>query len=326
MPLYDSILDTVGDTPIVKLHRIAPKHVSLYAKVESFNPGGSVKDRLALAIVLDAERSGALKPGQTIVEATSGNTGIALAMVAAARGYPFVAVMTETFSVERRKLMRAYGAKVILTPAAERGSGMVRKAAELAEQHGWFLARQFDNPANPAYHRSTTGPEILRDFAGKRLDYFVTGWGTGGTLSGAGQVLKLARPDLKIVTSEPAGASLLSGKDWQPHKIQGWTPDFVPGVLDRTIADEIRPVDDLSARDTARRLAAEEGLFVGISAGATVAAALQVAEQAPEGSVLLAMLPDTGERYLSTFLFEGVAEGSDDEWLASLEARQTAAA
>ncbi|MBX9399745.1 cysteine synthase A [Lysobacter sp. BMK333-48F3] len=326
MPLYDSILDTVGNTPIVKLHRIAPKHVSLYAKVESFNPGGSVKDRLALAIVLDAERSGALKPGQTIVEATSGNTGIALAMVAAARGYPFVAVMTETFSVERRKLMRAYGAKVILTPAAERGSGMVRKAAELAEQHGWFLARQFDNPANPAYHRSTTGPEILRDFAGKRLDYFVTGWGTGGTLSGAGQVLKLARPDLKIVTSEPAGASLLSGKDWQPHKIQGWTPDFVPGVLDRGVADEIRPVDDLSARDTARRLAAEEGLFVGISAGATVAAALQVAEQAPEGSVLLAMLPDTGERYLSTFLFEGVAEGSDDEWLASLEARETAAA
>ncbi|RDZ29773.1 cysteine synthase A [Lysobacter silvisoli] len=326
MALYDSILDTIGNTPIVKLHRIAPKHVSLYAKVESFNPGGSVKDRLALAIVLDAERSGALKPGQTIVEATSGNTGIALAMVAAARGYPFVAVMTETFSVERRKLMRAYGAKVILTPAAERGSGMVRKAAELAAQHGWFLARQFENPANPAYHRSTTGPEILRDFAGKRLDYFVTGWGTGGTLSGAGQVLKLARPDLKIVTSEPAGASLLGGKDWQPHKIQGWTPDFVPGVLDRSVADEIRPVDDVVARDTARRLAAEEGVFVGISAGATVAAALQVAQEAPEGSVLLAMLPDTGERYLSTFLFEGVAEGSDDEWLASLEAAETVAA
>ncbi|MEG3790221.1 cysteine synthase A [Lysobacter sp. CCNWLW3] len=319
MALYDSILDTIGNTPIVKLHRIAPAHVSLYAKVESFNPGGSVKDRLALAIVLDAERSGALKPGQTIVEATSGNTGIALAMVAAARGYPFVAVMTETFSVERRKLMRAYGAKVILTPAAERGSGMVRKAAELAARHGWFLARQFENPANPAYHRSTTGPEILRDFAGKRLDYFVTGWGTGGTLSGAGQVLKLARPDLKIIASEPAGASLLSGKDWQPHKIQGWTPDFVPAVLDRGVADEIRPVDDVLARDTARRLAAEEGVFVGISAGATVAAALQVAEQAAAGTVLLAMLPDTGERYLSTFLFEGVADGSDDEWLAALE-------
>ncbi|ATE70996.1 Cysteine synthase [Lysobacter capsici AZ78] len=319
MPLYDSILDTIGNTPIVKLHRIAPKHVSLYAKVESFNPGGSVKDRLALAIVLDAERSGALKPGQTIVEATSGNTGIALALVAAARGYPFVAVMTETFSIERRKLMRAYGAKVILTPAAERGTGMVRKAAELAEKHGWFLAQQFENPANPAYHRSTTGPEILRDFAGKRLDFFVTGWGTGGTLTGAGQVLKVARPDLKIITSEPAGASLLSGASWQPHKIQGWTPDFVPGVLDRGIADEIRPVDDVTARDTARRLASEEGLFVGISAGATVAAALQVAESAPEGSVLLAMLPDTGERYLSTFLFEGVADGSDDEWLASLD-------
>src|SRR5688572_18941277 len=319
MALYDSILDTIGNTPIVKLHRIAPKHVTLYAKVESFNPGGSVKDRLALAIVLDAERRGVLKPGQTIVEATSGNTGIALALVAAARGYPFVAVMTETFSVERRKLMRAYGAKVILTPAAERGSGMVRRAKELAEKHGWFLAQQFENPANPAYHRSTTGPEILRDFAGKRLDFFVTGWGTGGTLTGAGQVLKVARPDLKIITSEPAGASLLSGASWQPHKIQGWTPDFVPGVLDRGIADEIRPVDDVTARDTARRLASEEGLFVGISAGATVAAALQVAESAPEGSVLLAMLPDTGERYLSTFLFEGVADGSDDEWLASLD-------
>ncbi|MFA6986228.1 MAG: cysteine synthase A [Arenimonas sp.] len=319
MALYDSILDTIGNTPIVRLQRLAPKHVSLYAKVESFNPGGSVKDRLALAIVLDAERSGALKPGQTIVEATSGNTGIALALVAAARGYPFVAVMTETFSVERRKLMRAYGAKVILTPAAERGSGMVRKAAELAERHGWFLARQFENEANPAYHRNTTGPEILRDFAGKRLDFFVSGWGTGGTITGAGQVLKLARPDLRVIASEPAGAALLSGKEWQPHKIQGWTPDFLPQVLDRGIADEIRPIDDVTARDTARRLASEEGLFVGLSAGATVAAALQVAEQAPAGSVLLAMLPDTGERYLSTFLFEGVAEGSDDEWLAVLE-------
>jgi len=325
MALYESILDTIGNTPIVKLHRLAPKHVSLYVKVESFNPGGSVKDRLALAIVLDAERSGALKPGQTIVEATSGNTGIALALVAAARGYPFVAVMTETFSIERRKLMRAYGAKVILTPAAERGSGMVRKAAELATKHGWFLARQFENEANPAYHRSTTGPEILRDFAGKRLDYFVSGWGTGGTLTGAGQILKLARPDLKIIASEPAGAALLGGKDWQPHKIQGWTPDFVPAVLDRGIADQIRPVDDITARDTARRLASEEGVFVGISAGATVAAALQVAEQAPPGSVLLAMLPDTGERYLSTFLFEGVSEGSDDAWLEALEVHAVAA-
>jgi cysteine synthase len=318
MALYDSILDTIGRTPIVKLHRIAPKHVTLYAKVESFNPGGSVKDRLALAIVLDAERRGTLKPGQTIVEATSGNTGVALAMVAAARSYPFVAVMTETFSIERRKLMRAYGAKVILTPAAERGSGMVRKAKELSEQHGWFLARQFENEANPAYHRSTTGPEILQDFAGRRLDYFVSGWGTGGTITGAGEVLKLARPDIRIITTEPAGAALLSGQEWKPHKIQGWTPDFLPAVLSRTIADEIILIDDVVARDTSRRLAAEEGIFVGISAGATAAAALKVAESAPEGSVLLAMLPDTGERYLSTFLFEGVSEGSDDEWLASL--------
>ena len=318
MTRYNSILDTIGRTPIVKLHRIAPSHVTLYAKVESFNPGGSVKDRLALALVLDAEQRGTLKPGQTIVEATSGNTGVALAMVAAARGYPFVAVMTETFSVERRKLMRAYGAKVLLTPAAERGTGMVRRARELAEKHGWFLAQQFDNPANPAYHRQTTGPEILQDFAGDRLDFFVTGWGTGGTLTGAGQVLKLARPDIQIIASEPAGAALLSGNEWQPHKIQGWTPDFVPGVLDRDVADRILPVDDVTAIATSRRLAAEEGLFVGISAGATVAAALEVAKTADEGSVLLAMLPDTGERYLSTPLFEGVNEGSDDEWLASL--------
>lgn len=318
MALYDNILDTIGGTPIVRLQRIAPKHVTLYAKVEAFNPGGSVKDRLALAIVLDAEKKGLLKPGDTIVEATSGNTGVALAMVAAARGYKFVAVMTETFSIERRKLMRAYGARVILTPAAERGSGMVRKAKELSEKHGWFLARQFENEANPAWHRSTTGPEILRDFAGKRLDYFVSGWGTGGTITGAGEVLKLARPDIRIVTCEPAGAPLLAGKEWQPHKIQGWTPDFLPAVLSRTIADENLPIEDVLARDTARRLATEEGLFVGISAGATAAAALLVAEKAPEGSVILTMLPDTGERYLSTFLFEGVSEGSDDEWLASL--------
>lgn len=318
MALYDSILDTIGGTPIVKTQRIAPKHVDFYVKVEAFNPGGSVKDRLALAIVLDAERKGLLKPGDTIVEATSGNTGVALAMVAAARGYRFVAVMTETFSIERRKLMRAYGAKVILTPAAERGSGMVRKAKELSEKHGWFLARQFENEANPAYHRSTTGPEILRDFAGKRLDYFVSGWGTGGTITGAGEVLKLARPDLQIVTSEPAGAALLKGDEWKPHKIQGWTPDFLPAVLNRNIADRNIPIDDVLARDTSRRLATEEGIFVGISAGATVAAALQVAQDASEGSVILAMLPDTGERYLSTFLFEGVNEGSDDEWLAAL--------
>ena len=310
--IYDSILDTIGNTPVVKLHRVAPKHVELYVKVEAFNPAGSVKDRLALAIILDAERRGVLKPGQTVIEATSGNTGVALAAVCAARGYPFVAVMTETFSIERRKLIRAYGGKVLLTPAAERGSGMVRKAKELAEKHGWFLARQFENPANPAYHRNTTAAEILRDFAGRRLDYFVTGWGTGGTLTGVGEVLKVARPEVKVIASEPAGAALLSGKEWQPHKIQGWTPDFVPAVLNREVAQQILPVEDTVARDTSRELAQKEGIFVGISAGATLAAALQVAKDAPEGSVLLAMLPDTGERYLSTFLFEGVNEGSDE--------------
>ncbi|UZW59745.1 cysteine synthase A [Lysobacter enzymogenes] len=317
--IYDSILQTIGRTPVVRLHRIAPGHVALYAKVEAFNPGGSVKDRLALAIVLDAEARGLLKPGDTVIEATSGNTGVALAMVCAARGYRFVAVMTETFSIERRKLMRAYGAKVILTPAAERGSGMVRRAAELAEKHGWFLARQFENPANPAFHRNTTAAEILQDFAGRRLDHFVTGWGTGGTLTGVAQMLQLARPEVRVTASEPAGAALLSGNAWAPHKIQGWTPDFVPAVLDRDAAHEIVPVDDVLARDTARRLAAEEGIFVGISAGATMAAALQVAQGADAGAVVLAMLPDTGERYLSTFLFEGVNEGSDEEWLASLE-------
>jgi cysteine synthase A len=310
--IYDSILDTIGNTPVVKLHRVAPKHVDLYVKVEAFNPAGSVKDRLALAIILDAEQRGVLKPGQTVVEATSGNTGVALAAVCAARGYPFVAVMSETFSVERRKLIRAYGGKVLLTPAAERGSGMVRKAKELAEKHGWFLARQFENPANPAYHRNTTAAEILRDFAGRRLDYFVTGWGTGGTLTGVGEVLKVARPEVKVIASEPAGAALLSGKEWQPHKIQGWTPDFVPAVLNRDVAQQILPIDDVVARDTSRELAKKEGIFVGISAGATLAAALQVAKDAPQGSVLLAMLPDTGERYLSTFLFEGVNEGSDE--------------
>jgi cysteine synthase A len=310
--IYESILDTIGNTPIVRIHRLGPKHVSLYAKVEAFNPAGSVKDRLAYAIIIDAEQRGVLKPGQTVVEATSGNTGVALAAVCAARGYPFVAVMTETFSIERRKLIRAYGGKVLLTPAAERGSGMVRKAKELSEKHGWFLASQFENPANPAYHRNTTAPEILRDFAGRRLDYFVTGWGTGGTLTGVGEVLKVARPEVKLIASEPAGAALLTGNEWQPHKIQGWTPDFVPAVLNRAVVDTIVPVDDVLARDTSRDLAQKEGIFVGISAGATMAAALKVAKDAPEGSVLLAMLPDTGERYLSTFLFEGVNEGSDE--------------
>ena len=316
--IHENILGTIGHTPIVRLHRVAPSHVTLYAKVEAFNPGGSVKDRLAIAVILDAEKQGLLKAGDTVVEATSGNTGVALAMVCAARGYKFVAVMTETFSIERRKLMRAYGAKVILTPAAERGTGMVRRAEELSKQHGWFLPRQFQNPANPTYHRNTTAAEILRDFAGKRLDAFVTGWGTGGTLTGVGEVLKVARPEVKIVVSEPAGASLLQDKPWQPHKIQGWTPDFVPEVLNRKVFDVDLPVDEVVARDTARRLAKEEGIFVGISSGATVAAALQYAEKAEQGSVILAMLPDTGERYLSTFLFEGVEEGSDEAWLQTL--------
>ena len=318
MALYDSILDTIGHTPVVRLHRLAPPNVALYVKVESFNPGGSVKDRLALAIILDAERRGLLKPGDTVVEATSGNTGVALAMVCAARGYKFVATMVETFSIERRKLMRAYGAKVILTPAAERGSGMVRRAKELAAEHGWFWASQFENPANPAYHRQTTAAEILRDFAGRRLDHFVTGWGTGGTLTGVGEVLRVARPEVEIVTCEPAGAALLQGKEWAPHKVQGWTPDFVPGVLNRDVAHRVLSIDDADSIDTARRLAAEEGIFVGISAGGTLAAALEVAKTAADGAVILTMLPDTGERYFSTPLFADINEGSDDEWLAGL--------
>jgi len=316
--IHDSILDTIGRTPVVRLARIAPPGVELYAKVESFNPGGSVKDRLAIAIILDAEAKGLLKPGDTVIESTSGNTGVALAMVCAARGYKFVAVMADSFSVERRKLMRAYGAKVILTPAAERGSGMVKRAEQLAAKHGWFLARQFDNPANPAYHRQTTAAEILRDFAGRRLDHFVSGWGTGGTLTGVGEVLKVARPEVKVHAAEPEVAALLQGKDWSPHKIQGWTPDFVPSVLNRAVASDLLSISDADAIATARRLAQEEGLFVGISAGGTVAAALQVAATAKPGDVILAMLPDTGERYFSTPLFEGVNEGSDDAWLAGL--------
>ena len=311
--IYESILHTIGRTPIVRVHRSAPAHVAMYVKCEFFNPLSSVKDRLAIAIIEDAERSGALKPGQTVVEATSGNTGIALAMVCAAKGYPFVAVMVETFSIERRKIMRMLGAKVILTPAAERGSGMVRKAEELAHKHGWFLARQFENPANPAYHRQTTGPEILGDFAGRRLDFFVTGWGTGGTLSGAGEMIRLARPEVQIVATEPAGASLLAGAEWKPHKIQGWTPDFVPKVLNRAVPHQIVPVTDEESIAASRLLARNDGIFCGISSGGTFAAALKVAEKAPEGSVILAMLPDTGERYMSTPLFEGIAEGSDPE-------------
>ena len=318
--IYDSILDTIGRTPVVRINRLAPSGIEMYVKLEAFNPMSSVKDRLAHAIILDAEQSGELKPGQMVVEATSGNTGIALAMVCAARGYPFVAFMVETFSIERRKLMRAFGAKVLLTPAAERGTGMVKRAEAFAAKHGAFLARQFDNPANPAYHRNTTGPEILQDFAGRRLDWFVTGWGTGGTLTGVGEVLRVARPDTHIVATEPEAASLLAGKAWQPHKIQGWTPDFIPNVLNRDVPHEIIPVSDIYARDTAQALAQKEGIFVGISAGGTFGAALEIAKKAKKGDVILAMLPDTGERYLSTILFEGILEGSDDEWLAQLEA------
>jgi cysteine synthase len=311
--IYDTILGTIGRTPIVRVNRLAPKGVSMYVKCEFFNPLASVKDRLAIAIIEDAERRGELKPGQTVVEATSGNTGIALAMVCAVKGYPFVATMVETFSVERRKIMRMLGAKVILTPAAERGTGMVRKAEELARKHGWFLARQFENPANPAYHRSTTGPEILGDFAGKRLDYFVTGWGTGGTLTGAGEVIRLARPEVRVIATEPEGAALLSGKPFAPHKIQGWTPDFVPAVLNRNVPDRIVTVTDAEAIDASRKLASQEGIFCGISSGGTFAAALKVAKEAEPGAVIVAMLPDTAERYLSTALFEGIPDGSDPE-------------
>ncbi|MDG1323386.1 MAG: cysteine synthase A [Porticoccaceae bacterium] len=316
--IHDSILDTIGNTPVIKINRLGPKDVDMYVKAEYFNPLASVKDRLAFAIINDAEKKGLLKAGQTVVEATSGNTGIALAMVCAVKGYPFVAVMTETFSIERRKIMRALGAKVVLTPAAERGTGMVRVAKELSENNGWFLARQFENEANPEYHRNTTAPEILRTFAGRDLDYFVSGYGTGGTITGVGEVLKVARPNIQVIATEPDGAALLSGEDWQPHKIQGWTPDFIPDVLNTEVCDQIIPVSGDVAKDTALALAQNEGIFCGISAGATFAAALVVAGSAPKGSSILAMLPDTGERYLSTFLFDDIKEGSDEEVLATL--------
>lgn len=310
--IYNDILGTIGRTPVVRINRLAPAGSTIYVKIEFFNPGGSVKDRLAIAMIDDAERRGVLKPGQTVIEPTSGNTGIALAMVCAARGYPFVAVMAESFSVERRKLMKALGAKVLLTPRELRATGMVAKAKELAEKHGWFMPQQFENPANPAYHRSTTGPEILQDFADRRLDVFVSGIGTGGTITGAGQMLKLARPDIKVVVTEPEGAAILSGKEWKPHMIQGWNPDFVPAVLDKKVYDRIVTVTDVEARDAARALAQKEGIFCGVSAGGTFAAAVKVATESPKGTVLLAMLPDTGERYLSTFLFEGITEESDE--------------
>ena len=319
--IYNNHLETVGNTPIVKIQRLAPEGVEMYVKVEAFNPMGSVKDRLALGVILDAENKGLLKPGQTVIEATSGNTGIALAMVCAVRGYPFVSVMAESFSVERRRLMRFLGARVVLTPAAERATGMVRATEALAAKHGWFMTQQFENEANPAFHRNTTGPEILSDFADRRLDYFVSGYGTGGTISGAGQMIRAARPDVRIISTEPEGAQMLEGKEWQPHKIQGWTPDFLPDTLDTAVAHQNVPVSDDESIAASKALAVNEGIFCGISSGGTFAAALKVAERAEQGSVVLAMLPDTGERYLSTPLFADVPEGPDEgqELLEGLE-------
>lgn len=333
--LYDSILDTVGDTPAVRLARLAPPHVALYVKVEAFNPGGSVKDRLALNIIEAAEASGALRPGQTVVEATSGNTGIGLAMVCAAKGYPLVLTMAETFSVERRRLMRFLGAKVVLTPKELKGFGMYQKARELAERNGWFLARQFETAANAEIHEATTAREILADFDG-RLDYFVSGYGTGGTLTGVSRVLRRESPATRIILTEPANAALVSSRAAQerdaegapaashpafsPHPIQGWTPDFIPLVLqealDRDGYDELIPVSGPDAMAAARALARQEGIFTGISGGATLAVALKVAETAPAGARLLCMLPDTGERYLSTPLFDGIEPGMTGEEIA----------
>ncbi|HSF91687.1 MAG TPA: cysteine synthase A [Paracoccaceae bacterium] len=330
---YDSILDTVGDTPVIRINRIAPDNVTVYVKFEAFNPAGSVKDRLALNIIEAAERDGRIKPGQTVVEATSGNTGIGLAMVCAAKGYPLVVTMADSFSVERRRLMRFLGAKVVLTPRAEKGFGMYNKAKELAEQNGWFLASQFETPDNADIHANTTAREIMGDFDGERLDYFVTGYGTGGTVAGVGRVLKKERPETKIILTEPANAAIVasgyvnkrnaqhqpteSHPSFQPHPIQGWTPDFIPFVLEEALKgsynDELIPVAGPDGIAWSKRLAAEEGIFTGISGGSTFAVAMKVAETAPAGSVLLVMLPDTGERYLSTPLFDGIPEDMTDE-------------
>ncbi len=319
---YQSILDTIGHTPVVKINRLSPPHVNMWVKVEAFNPLGSVKDRLALGVIEAAEKSGALKPGQTVVEATSGNTGIGLAMVCAAKGYPLVVTMAESFSIERRRLMRFLGAKVIVTPAALRGTGMVIKAQELAQTHGWFLTRQFENEANPDMHARTTAREIVDDFKSEGLDYWVTGYGTGGTLNGVSRVLAKEMPDTKIVVCEPADAPLLQSgtpqernKDgspaathpaWKPHPLQGWTPDFIPqitGEVDRSRIHKLLSIAGADAIRNSQDLATKEGIFVGISAGATFAGALEIAKEAPKGANILAMLPDTGERYLSTPLF-----------------------
>jgi cysteine synthase A len=314
--IYGDITETIGNTPIVRINNLGPKDQNIFVKCEAFNPLASVKDRLALAIINDAERSGKLKAGQTVIEATSGNTGIALAMVCASRGYPFVAVMVETFSIERRKIMKALGAKVILTPASERGTGMVKKASELAEKHGWFLADQFNNPANPEYHKNTTAVEIISDFRNHELDYFVSGWGTGGTITGVGKMLKTARPNINVIAVEPELAPLVSKNEWEPHKIQGWTPDFIPDVLDKDVIDKFVTVNDERSIETSKELARQEGIFTGISGGATMLGALLIAEDAPKNSTFCVMLPDTGERYLSSPLFADITEDSDDEWLA----------
>src|SRR5436190_6618918 len=325
--LFDSVLDTVGDTPCIRINTLAPRHVTAYVKAEFFNPAGSVKDRLALSIIETAERNGTLRPGQTVVEATSGNTGIGLAMVCAAKGYPLVVTMADSFSIERRRMMRFLGAKVVLTPRTAKGMGMYKKAQELPEANGWSFARQFETPDNATIHENTTARELLADFKGERLDYWVTGYGTGGTISGVGRVLRKERPETKIILSEPTIAQLLGsgvaqerGADhspagshsaFTPHPIQGWTPDFIPYVLQESIDnhyyDELLPLGGPDAVAWSRRLAVEEGIFTGISWGASLAAAIQVAERAAQGSVLCCMLPDTGERYLATPLFEGVA-------------------
>ena len=331
--LFDSVLDTIGDTPCMRINNLAPDHVRLYAKAEFFNPAASVKDRLAVSIIEEAERSGALKPGQTVVEATSGNTGIGLAMVCAAKGYPLVVTMADSFSIERRKMMRFLGAKVVLTPRAEKGFGMYRKAVELCEANGWFLARQFETEANAKIHENTTAREILNDFEGERLDFWVTGYGTGGTITGVCRVLREKRPETKIILSEPANAQIVgSGRAqgrnpdgspaeshpaFEPHPIQGWTPDFIPLVLQESIDegyyDELIPVPGAVGIEWSRKLAQREGIFTGVSGGSTFAIAMQIAEKAEPGSVILCMLPDTGERYLSSPLFEGIPEDMTEE-------------